>query len=401
MNNKRIKESLRLGVITFPLSDIQGGHVLLLNLIEILKPLSNAIYVITGNFPEDLTLDKKVQIKNVKQDSKEETMWIRTAKYILTQLRISLNLIKISKNVDILIFFVGGTVLLLPMLSAKLLKKRVVLIATGSGSESSKRIYKKRFFGRGGFIFSQIIEILERVNYNLSDKIVIYSEGLVHQLRLDGYKNKILPCGARFIDTELFKIKKKIDERDNLVGYIGRLSEEKGTLNFVKAIPEILGERSEINFLVGGDGVLFNEIKDFIAKNKLSDRVELLGWIPHDELSDYLNELKLVVLPSYTEGLPNIILEAMACGTPVLATSVGAIPDVIKDGETGFIMKNNSPACITENVMRALNYTDLDIIVKNARELVEREFTYEAAVERYRKILDNLGVENHGQRNNI
>ena len=80
----------------------------------------------------------------------------------------------------------------------------------------------------------------------------------------------------------------------------------------------------------------------------------------------------------------------MGCGTPVLATSVGGVPDLIKDGETGFIMKDNSPECVAENVMRALEHPNLDEIVKNARELVEKEFTYEAAVERYRKILENI-----------
>ena len=116
----------------------------------------------------------------------------------------------------------------------------------------------------------------------------------------------------------------------------------------------------------------------------------MLRWIPHDKLPDYMNELKLVVLPAYAEGLPNIMLEAMACGTPVLATPVGAIPDVIKDGETGFIMEDNSPECIAENVVWALKHPDLGLIVENARVLVGREFTYEAAVKRYRMILGNL-----------
>ena len=80
----------------------------------------------------------------------------------------------------------------------------------------------------------------------------------------------------------------------------------------------------------------------------------------------------------------------MACGTPVLATPVGAIPDVIKEGETGFIMENNSPECIVKNVRRALEHPELEKIVKNARALVERDFTYEAAVGRYRELFDNL-----------
>ena len=103
-----------------------------------------------------------------------------------------------------------------------------------------------------------------------------------------------------------------------------------------------------------------------------------------------LNELKLFVLPSYSEGLPTAILEAMVCSTPVLATPVGGIPDLIKDEETGFIMKMNSPACIAENIMRALEHPDLEMIVENAKELVEREFTYEAAVKRWKEILEEL-----------
>ena len=73
-----------------------------------------------------------------------------------------------------------------------------------------------------------------------------------------------------------------------------------------------------------------------------------------------------------------------------LATPVGAIPDVIKDGETGFIMENNSQECVAENVIRVLEHLNIDIIVKNARLLVEREFSYEAAVERYRTIMEEL-----------
>ena len=202
------------------------------------------------------------------------------------------------------------------------------------------------------------------------------------------YKNKILPIGARFIDTDSFKMRKNINERKKIVGYIGRLAEGKGLMNFVKAVPLIMREHEDVEFQIGGDGDLLSEIKRIIDDKDY--KIALPGWIPEEEIPDYLNELKLLVLPTDAEGLPTLILEAMACGTPVLATSVGAVPDVIKDGETGFILEDNSSACIAENVTRALEQPNLDGIVENARKLIEEEFTYVAAVERYRKILERV-----------
>ena len=80
----------------------------------------------------------------------------------------------------------------------------------------------------------------------------------------------------------------------------------------------------------------------------------------------------------------------MACGTPVLATSVGGVPDLIKDGNIRFNVKDKSPECIAKNVIRALEHLNPERIGENARALVEREFTYEAAVEKYRKILESI-----------
>jgi glycosyltransferase involved in cell wall biosynthesis len=67
--------------------------------------------------------------------------------------------------------------------------------------------------------------------------------------------------------------------------------------------------------------------------------------------------------------------------------------ELIKDGEAGFIMENNSPECIAENIIRALNHPNLEQIARNARALVEREFTFEKAVERYREILEQVNCE--------
>ena len=366
-----------IGIITFPISE--AGNIPLSNLVDIVQPLSNDTYLITGNdgytFFKD---DRRIYTHGIRHE-RGKNVFTRILKYILAQLRISYQLAKVAKNVDLWIFFIGGQDLLFPMLTAKSLRKKVILAFAESSVLGLKSANDNLF---------KPVEILEIICRSLANRIIVYTPTLIEEWNLEKHKNKIYIAHEHFLNFDMLKIKKKLDERNNLVGYIGRLSEEKGVSNFVKAIPGMIKRKDDLEFLIGGDGQLQYGIEKYIGKENLDDKVKLAGWVPHDELSDYLNKLKLIVLPSYTEGLPNLMLEAMACGTPMLATPVGAIPDIIIDGETGFIMKNNSPECIAENVMRALEHPDLERIVENARVLVEREFTYEAAVEIYREILE-------------
>jgi len=142
--------------------------------------------------------------------------------------------------------------------------------------------------------------------------------------------------------------------------------------------------------LIGGDGHLKNSIQSVLQEEKLTDYVDLPGWVSNENYPKYLNQLRLLVLSSYTEGLPYTILEAMTCGTPVLATPVGAIPDIIIDGKTGFIMEDNLPECIAENVSRALRSPNLDKIAENGRRFVEENFTFEKTTENWNRILNKL-----------
>lgn len=307
-------------------------------------------------------------------------MFTKIIRYIYLQLRISYELAKIARNVDIFIF--GGTnLLVLPILTAKLLRKKVLLVLFGSYTLMAKFSNSK---------FYTFEKILEKINYTLSSSIILHSLDLIKEWNLDKFSSKICIAHEYFLDFDKFKIKKQSIERKNIIGYIGRLSEEKGILNFIKAIPEISRESDEIEFLVGGDGELRDKIETYLNENDLSDKVKLTGWIPHEELPDYLNELKLLVIPSYTESGPIIALEAMSCGTPILATRFGQVLHRIEDGKTGFVLENNSPECIAKNVISALNCPNFDDIVKNARELVEKEFTFEIAVQRYRNILEDI-----------
>ena len=382
-----------IGIKANPVAD-EGKNIYLTKFIKIIKPLSNEIFVIDGDFPK--IPDKKIHVIKIKADEKKESTLIGSIKFILVQMRFSFNLIKISKRVNIVIFF--GAIEVMPILLMKLMRKRTIVITGGSAWKSADKIYHERLFGLGGFVFPIILRTFENIGLIFSDRIAVESESAITFLELVKYRDKISIISNMYLDLNKFKIKKDLKDRRNLIGFISHLNEGKGITNFVKAIPLISKERDDLEFLIGGDGPLFNEVKDELKSNRCYDKVELTGWIPHDELPEYLNELKLLVFPSYSEGLPNIIPESMACGAVVLATPVGGVPDLIKDGETGFIMGNNSPKSIAENVLRALNYPKSDKIVKNARKLIEKEYTYKVVVERFKKMLEDLGVENHGRR---
>lgn len=364
------------------------------NFLRVLVPVTEEIFLITGNYPEHDLPDSRIHLTNVRDDPLtgrlQRRLLTRATKYVAAQLKMSYRLARVASQVDIVIFFIGGSGLLLPMLAAKLRRKKTIIVAASSEAVVSRNVYGKSLGGLGGLITYGIVSVLERLNYQLCDNLVVYSPILVQQFGLERYKRKISIAHKHFLDFGKFKVDKLLRERDNLVGYVGRLSQEKGILNFMEAIPKVMETTYDAAFLIVGAGQLRPQVEEYA--NKPSNNVKYAGWVPHDELPGYLNKLKLLVLPSYTEGLPNIMLEAMACGTPVLATPVGATPDIIKDGQTGFIMENNSPECIAKNIVRALDDPNLEQMAGNARALVETEFTFEKAVERYRNILHVISM---------
>ena len=393
---------LRVCVVSFPMASWWVVNVFLADLIKILEPIADEIYIITKNYGFT-TSAKKVWIYDTKlslhfRDSikpKILSLVYQLFKIAFIQIIMCYYLIKITRRTNLIIFYVGGINLILPMLIAKLFRKEVILFAMGRGQTMRGISPKITRFTVINSIFKIIIDFLFKLLYKLPDKIVLESEKEISFLGFEEYRTKIDVRGARYIDTDIFYIKKRIDKRKNIVGFISRLSEEKGVMSLVEAVPLLLNSIKNIDgnieVMIYGDGALKNELYRTIQENDLNGYIKLKGRIPsHDMVASVLNDFKLLILPSNFEGLPTIILEAMACGTPVLVTPVGSIPKVIKDGETGFILPDNSPECIAENVIRALEHLNLDVIVRNARTIIEENYTYEAAVKRYKEIFARI-----------
>lgn len=299
--------------------------------------------------------------------------------YIITQLKVIKAMLHNRTDVDTYLFFIGGETQLLPIICAKVCGKKVTLLLAYSVLKTSLANQDK---------LTVCLKLLRGPCLSLADKIIVYAPSLIQDFQLEPYRHKISIARRHFLDFNIFTVTTSLSDRPPLIGYIGRLSGEKGVQHFAQALPAILSDRPDLRVLIGGDGPLKESIGASLQDGGVTACVDLPGWISYDDLPGYLNQLRLLVLPSYTEGLPNIMLEAMACGTPVLATSVGAIPDVIIDRKTGFIMENNSPECIAENVIQALNSPDLERIAENGRRFVEEHFTFERVVDGWKEVLE-------------
>jgi glycosyltransferase involved in cell wall biosynthesis len=361
-------------------------------LIDILKTLSSEVFVVTGNFFPN-SLPSHVKIVNVDSpiiESTIETIGSKMYRFLMAQFRISKEVARISDRIDAAFLFLSAPLIFLPTILLRIYRKRLLVIVTGSGSQSIKRMYPTL----SGKIFSLVFRLIEHFNYVIADKIIVYSPSMVTAMELDKYREKILTDGYQsFVDVKRFRIMRELEERANVMGYIGRLTAEKGVLEFAKAIPLALSRKEDLQFLLIGDGPLLGDIKIILKENGCLDKVAIVGWVPNDIIPTYLNEMKLLVLPSHTEGLPKIILEAMACGAITLANSVGAVPDIVLEGKTGFLLKNNSPLHIANKLIEVLNSDALVDIQRRASSLVRKKYTYEEAVERYRHILRRIDYD--------
>jgi glycosyltransferase involved in cell wall biosynthesis len=373
------KGKREIGIITIPI--VYSGTPLK-NLIMIINSCSAKTYVITGNKGRIISgTENERMVVSSRDYSTKKDLLNKILNHIILQLFTSAKIMQHKKNVSAWIFFLDTHVLLLPVIIAKIIKKKIIFMPAASikkGAEAKKSV------------LLHLLSYSEMLTNRFADRIVLYSNDLITNWDMDLHVKKIVVASEHFLNFDKFLFITKIQDRGNMIGYIGRFSEEKGVQHFAQSLPAILGDRQNLRVLIGGEGQLKESIVSFLQQEDIAIRVDLPGWISHDELPMYLNQLQLLVIPSYTEGLPNIMLEAMACGTPVLATPVGAIPDVIVDGKTGFIMENNAPECIAENVMRALEHPDLERIAESGRRFVGENFTFERVVKRWKEVLEDI-----------
>lgn len=238
--------------------------------------------------------------------------------------------------------------------------------------------------GRLRMIAYRLTNFLSDFNSNVSQEATesLISKGAFNKNNLTTVYN-----GIDLSKFKSFKTAKKNDEI--MVLSVGRFNEQKDYPNLFRAI-KILKDNSlieKVKFYVAGDGDLRPYLEKTIKDFGINNNIILLG--KRSDIPDLLNHAEFFVLSSRHEGLPTVVIEAMACGTFVIATDCGGSAEIM--GDTGILVPPENSEALAEAIKQAVNKTPLDIQENNlkARQCVEELFSLEKSVENWLKIYRN------------
>ena len=247
---------------------------------------------------------------------------------------------------------------------------------------------------------------LERKADTLVDCIVANSHAVaqfaIDQEQADPALVRVIPNGIdadRFVaavDKRQVRVRHKIPFNTRVVGIVANFSPVKDYPLFVAMAEVLLQRRPDVHFLMVGSGQLSGAIERLVERRGLSDsftRVSTVG-----ERADFYALMNVCVLCSKVEGFPNAVLEAMASGTPVVAATVGGVPELVSDGETGRLVASRDPEDFADAVERVLNHPEAAQIMANSgAQYVRRELTINKMVEGYRALYAELLAKARGK----
>lgn len=270
-----------------------------------------------------------------------------------------------------------------PALNYKKKHNEVPFVLTLQEGDSRFRIYSRVFWWWPWF--KQI--------FKKADKIQAISNYLAEWAKSLGAKGevKVIPNGvdiAKFqpvnVDVEFHKedLKKKMNLSSDtkIIVTASRLVPKNNIPNLIEAMRSL---PKNYQLFVVGDGILKEEIMKQIVLSNLRGRVRLFGEVDHGMLPVVLWTSDVFCRPSWSEGLGNAFLEAMAAGLPVVGTKVGGIPDFLKDGETGLFCRPDDPKDIAEKIKRLVEDRELrDKIKENGQRLVAQNYSWDLVAEK-------------------
>lgn len=215
-----------------------------------------------------------------------------------------------------------------------------------------------------------------------SDRITTVSDRVGGELA-EHYGADDVAVVGNGVDAEQFHPGGDSDKR--YVLYVGRLDYPKGLPDLIEAAKPVV-EDHDIEFVITGKGPQRERLERQVEQNGIANNVTFTGYVSRERQVRLYQNATAFVLPSHYEGLPTVLLEAMACGAPVVATSVGGCPTVIEDGENGLLVSPGDPPALSEAIDTVLRDATLrERMSANARQTILDRYTWETITDAFER----------------
>ena len=275
------------------------------------------------------------------------------------------------------------------------------LMAQVQGAEvalAAARRFGRKFMARCGYLHSAIMDgmhgedsaesrkarALERHVFTGADRVVVTTDAIKDTvMKRYGVPGEGITVIPNYVQTDGFRPEPRTRPSGRRICYVGRLEKEKNLFGLWRAMKGLDAE-----LVVAGSGSLLAELRRDAEENNLA--VQFLGTVPHERLPNILNASDVFVLPSFYEGHPKALLEAMACALPVIGTRVAGIRELIRHGETGYLCET-TPEAIRSAIEELLgDPTARTKMGKNARSFVVERFSLDRIASMELEVLEAL-----------
>lgn len=250
----------------------------------------------------------------------------------------------------------------------------------------------RRLAGRGRVVVSRRVDFppspgwWSRLKYSWPDRFVAISNAIAKVMidagipsdRISVVHSAIDP--ARLQAQPLSKAELKLPEGAFVIGNVAALVGHKDQATLLHAMRGVVDTKPDAHLLIAGEGPLRNELTALCDRLGLMEHVHFLGY--RNDVPALLNSLDLFVMSSKEEGLGTSVLDAMACGIPVVATAAGGIPEMVRHEETGLLVPIGDAVALAFSILAAARTTDLSKrLAANGAEMVAREFHVDSMVQ--------------------
>lgn len=196
------------------------------------------------------------------------------------------------------------------------------------------------------------------------------------------------------IELEWFNENEAKENSDDIAGFnilsIGRLHKQKNFPLLIESIADLVTSYPSIKVFIAGEGEDSEKIEKVVKENDLDNHISLLGR--RSDINELLNKSDLFVLPSFWEGMPNVVLEAMAASKPVVCTDVGGASEIIENGKTGYLIPSNDKNSMKKTIIKIIKMKKGDRVIMGnlGRKRVEESFSIEETVKQTESLYEML-----------